>query len=50
MDILLNNRVWGWKHRVKGMGKGNPKVDAIEMSYGDLNGVRPTVMHSYACD
>jgi hypothetical protein len=28
------------KCRAKGMGKGNPKVDAIEMSYGDLKEVR----------
>jgi hypothetical protein len=35
MDVSLNNRVCKWKHRAKGMGKGNPKADAIEISYGD---------------
>jgi hypothetical protein len=39
MDISLNNKVRRWKHRAKGMGKGNPKTHVIEMSYGNLKEV-----------
>jgi hypothetical protein len=39
MDFLLNNKVERWKHRARGIAKGNPKVDAIEMSYTDLKEV-----------
>jgi hypothetical protein len=39
MDVLFNNRVCKWKCRAKGMGKGNPKADIIEMSYCDSKNV-----------
>jgi hypothetical protein len=35
MDILLSNKVEEEKHRAKGIGKGIPNVDVIEMSHGD---------------
>jgi hypothetical protein len=40
MDVLLNNRVKGKKHRAKGMGKGCLQYYAIEMSHSDSKEVR----------
>jgi hypothetical protein len=38
MDILLNNRVKGKKHRAKGMGKGCLQYCVIELSYHNSKG------------
>jgi hypothetical protein len=35
MDVSLNNRVKGKKHRAKGMGKGRLQCYTIEISHGD---------------
>jgi hypothetical protein len=45
MDISLNNRVEGKKHRAKGMGKGHLQCCAIEMSHCDSKEILVYIGH-----
>jgi hypothetical protein len=45
MDVSLNNRVKGKKHRAKGMGKGHLQCCAIEMSHSDSKGSSVRIRH-----